>query len=48
MRGIKGYNVKLKRMEVIQNPQAKVLKNGRKAIVGHGSDGTPIYKFVKG
>jgi len=46
--GTRGFNVKLKKMEVIQEPEIRTLKNNRKAIVGHGSDGTPIFKFIKG
>ena len=42
-----GYNVKLKTKEKIQNPKRVVLKNGRHAIAGVGSDGTKMFKFVK-
>jgi len=45
---VTGFNVKLKRKEVIQNPKHVTLSNGRKAVRGVGSDGTPIFKFVKG
>jgi len=44
----KGLNVRTKKMEVIKNPQLVTTKNGRKAIRGVGSDGTPIFRFVKG
>ena len=43
-----GYNVKLGRTEVIKNPRTITTKNGRKAITGTGSDGTKIYRFIKG
>ncbi len=50
MRAIKakemGFNVKLKKMEVIQDPHIRMTSNNRKQIVGHGSDGTPIFKFI--
>jgi len=42
-----GYNVKLKRKEEIMNPKRVVLKNGRHAIKGVGSDGTVMFRFVK-
>ncbi len=42
-----GYNVKLKKKEKIQNPKSVVLKNGRHAIKGVGSDGTVMFRFVK-
>lgn len=42
-----GYNVKLKKKEMIRNPKHVVLKNGRHAIKGIGSDGTVMFKFVK-
>lgn len=44
---VMGYNVKLKKKETIQNPKRVVLKNGRHAIKGVGSDGTVMFKFVK-
>ena len=43
---VTGYNVKLKKKEKIQNPKHVTLKNGRHAIKGVGSDGTPIFRFV--
>jgi len=47
--GVKtGYNVKLGKTEVIRNPRTITTKNGRKAITGTGSDGTKIYRFIKG
>jgi len=46
--GVTGFNVKLKKSEVIQNPKEVTLGNGRKAIRGVGSDGTPIFRFIKG
>jgi len=46
--GITGFNVKLGKKEVIQNPREVTLSNGRKAVRGVGSDGTPIFRFVKG
>ncbi len=46
--GLTGFNVKLKRSEVIQNPREVTFKNGRKAIRGVGSDGTPIFRIIKG
>ncbi len=42
-----GYNVKLKKKEKIQNPKSVILKNGRHAVKGVGSDGTVMFKFVK-
>ncbi len=42
-----GYNVKLKRKEKILNPKRVILKNGRHAVKGVGSDGTVMFKFVK-
>ncbi len=42
-----GYNVKLKRKEKILNPKRVILKNGRHAVKGMGSDGTVMFKFVK-
>jgi len=45
--GVTGFNVKLKKKEVIQNPREVTLKNGRKAVRGVGSDGTPIFRFIK-
>ncbi len=48
LKGTTGFNVKLKKNEVIQNPKHVTLSNGRKAIRGVGSDGTPIFRFVKG
>lgn len=45
---IKGFNVKLKRSEVIQNPREVTFKNGRKAIAGIGSDGTKIFRIISG
>ena len=42
-----GYNVKLKMKEKIRDPKRVVLKNGRHAIAGVGSDGTKMFKFVK-
>lgn len=48
LKGTTGFNVKLKKKEVIQNPKHVTLSNGRKAIRGFGSDGTPIFKFIKG
>ena len=42
-----GYNVKLRKMDKIKNPKRVVLKNGRHAVKGVGSDGTTIFKFVK-
>ncbi len=46
--GVTGFNVKLGRKEAIQNPREVTLRNGRKAIKGVGSDGTPIFRFIKG
>lgn len=46
--GATGFNVKLRKKEVIQNPRIVTLKNKRKAIRGVGSDGTPIFRFIKG
>ena len=46
--GLTAFNVKLKKKEVIQNPKEVTLKNGRKAISGFGSDGTKIFRFIKG
>ena len=46
--GLTAFNVKLKKKEVIQNPREVTLKNGRKAIAGFGSDGTKIFRFIKG
>lgn len=46
--GVTGFNVKLKKSEVIQNPKEVTLRNGRKAVRGVGSDGTPIFRFIKG
>ncbi len=48
LKGTTGFNVKLKRKEVIQNPRIITTKNNRKAVTGFGSDGTPIFKFIKG
>ena len=48
LKGTTGFNVKLKKKEVIQNPRHVTLSNGRKAIRGVGSDGTPIFRFIKG
>jgi len=45
--GVTGFNVKLKKKEVIQNPREVTLSNGRKAIAGVGSDGTKIFRFIK-
>ena len=44
--GVTGFNVKLGRKEVIQNPREVTFKNGRKAIRGVGSDGTPIFRII--
>lgn len=44
--GLKGYNVKLKKSEVIRNPVKVTMKNGRHAVKGLGSDGTPIFRIV--
>ncbi len=46
--GLTGFNVKLGKKELIQNPREVTLSNGRKAIRGVGSDGTPIFRFIKG
>jgi len=48
LKGTTGFNVKLGKKEVIQNPRHVTLSNGRKAIRGFGSDGTAIIRFVKG
>jgi len=45
--GQKGYNVSTKRMEVMKDPEVRTTKNGKKQLVGTGSDGTKIYKFIK-
>jgi len=45
---VTGFNVKLRKKEVIQNPRKVTLSNGRKAIAGVGSDGTKIFRFIKG
>ena len=45
--GVTGFNVKLRKKEVIQNPREITLSNGRKAIAGVGSDGTKIFRFIK-
>jgi len=44
---VMGYNVKLRRKDVMHNTHPVVLKNGRHAIAGIGSDGTKMFKFVK-
>ena len=41
-----GYNVRLHKSEVIQNPIKIRMKNGMFAIKGHGSDGTTIHRFL--
>jgi len=46
--GLTAFNVKTKRKEVIKDPRRVTLKNGRKAITGLGSDGTKLFRFVKG
>jgi len=46
--GATGFNVKLKKIEVIQNPKIITTKNNRRAIAGIGSDGTKIFRFIKG
>ncbi len=46
--GLTGFNVKLQKKEVIQNPREVTFSNGRKAIRGVGSDGTPIFRIIKG
>lgn len=42
-----GYNVKLRKKEVIQDPRRVTTKNGKPAIKGHGSDGTGMMRFIK-
>jgi len=44
--GLTGYNLKLKRKEVIQNPERVTLPNGAKAVKGIGSDGTPLFRII--
>ncbi len=45
---LKGFNLKTRKMETIQNPTERRTSNGRLQIVGTGSDGTKIFRFVKG
>ena len=46
--GLTGFNIKLQKKEVIRNPREVTFKNGRKAIAGIGSDGTKIFRIIKG
>jgi len=45
---LKGFNLKTRKMEIIKNPTERRTSNGRLQIVGTGSDGTKISRFVKG
>jgi len=45
---VMGFNLKTRKKEVILDPEIRTTKNGRKQVVGHGKDGTPIFAFVKG
>ena len=47
LKNIIGYNVKLRKKEVIQDPRRVTTKNGKPAIKGHGSDGTTMMRFIK-
>lgn len=44
---VMGYNVKARKMERIQGAKIVTTKNHRKAVKGHGEDGTTIMKFIK-
>lgn len=43
---VMGFNLKTRKKEVILDPHTRITSNGRKQVVGHGKDGTPIFAFV--
>jgi len=43
---IEAYNVKLKKQDVMKNPELVKCDNGRWRVAGKGSDGTSMTKFL--
>ncbi len=41
-----GFNMKTRKKEKILNPELVTMKNGRKAVKGHGKDGTKMFRII--
>lgn len=41
-----GYNMKTRKKEKILDPVLTTMKNGRKAVKGHGKNGTKMFRII--